>query len=464
VEVRGRCDSSAVATYTYDGKNRRVKKDLDSGTDVVYLYDGWRCIEERQDNSGWVACRQYVYGGRYIDEVLLFDKDDDSDGYCHESGTDLRYVYCQDANFNVVAVTDDGGVIVEQVWYEAYGTPRWYYSSQEQTASSVNNPYLFQGRRLDTESGLYYFRNRYYSPTHGRFLQQDPKGYTDSFNLYEAFGSQPLNTVDPTGEFPFSFGVMRAGGMMIDDPERGKRHAVEVALEMWCCHYIPLLKTGDEGASEILFGTLYYDVFESDIRNANLRQGLPGFLQGALEGAGTAAGAEDLPALPVFGTKQIATEIASRLFKEVQEAGISLSDLADDLEQLGVPPGERFIDEGSQSLRNTSRNLTNIGEFGQAGVRVAGVYAAAKTVHDGGMYLANRTAALAAYKATTMMGSVGKYKARKVYYRGEVKYWCPQGGWVTDDPNEARTWSKINSVDRDHNLQYTPWLAPRRED
>ena len=38
--------------YLYDGLNRRIKKDLDTGTDVVYLYDGWRRIEEREDDSG----------------------------------------------------------------------------------------------------------------------------------------------------------------------------------------------------------------------------------------------------------------------------------------------------------------------------------------------------------------------------------------------------------------------------
>ena len=60
-----------MVEYYYDGMNRRVKKDLATGTDVLYLYDGWRCIEERElDGETWEARRQYVYGGQYIDEVL----------------------------------------------------------------------------------------------------------------------------------------------------------------------------------------------------------------------------------------------------------------------------------------------------------------------------------------------------------------------------------------------------------
>ena len=39
---------ATVVTYYHDGKNRRVKKDIASGTDVIYLYDGWQVLEERE--------------------------------------------------------------------------------------------------------------------------------------------------------------------------------------------------------------------------------------------------------------------------------------------------------------------------------------------------------------------------------------------------------------------------------
>ena len=104
---------STVVQYEYDGLNRRVKKDLASGTDVVYLYDGWQVVEEREWDAGdsaWEARRQFVWGGLYIDEALLFDKDTDSDGDCTEgSGGSSRYLYAQQANFNVVALTDSAG-------------------------------------------------------------------------------------------------------------------------------------------------------------------------------------------------------------------------------------------------------------------------------------------------------------------------------------------------------------------
>jgi RHS repeat-associated protein len=58
---------------------------------------------------------------------------------------------------------------------------------------------MFQGRRLDEETGLYYYRNRYYSATLGRFVTRDPKGYGDGYNLYQFAGSRVLRATDPIG-------------------------------------------------------------------------------------------------------------------------------------------------------------------------------------------------------------------------------------------------------------------------
>jgi RHS repeat-associated protein len=65
--------------------------------------------------------------------------------------------------------------------------------------SRIGNNYLFQGREYEPEVGLYFYRNRYYMPRIGRFLQTDPTGYMDSMNLYQAFGMNPVNFTDPFG-------------------------------------------------------------------------------------------------------------------------------------------------------------------------------------------------------------------------------------------------------------------------
>jgi len=60
-------------------------------------------------------------------------------------------------------------------------------------------PYLFTGRRFDAESGLYYFRNRYYSPLLGKFISPDPLDYVDGMNVYAYVNGNTANLVDPLG-------------------------------------------------------------------------------------------------------------------------------------------------------------------------------------------------------------------------------------------------------------------------
>ena len=203
---------ATVVQYLYDGNNRRVKKDLTTGTDVVYIYDGWRCIEEREYiSSAWKAKRQFVFGGRYLDEELLFDKDTNNDGNCTDSGGSTRYLYCQNANWNVVALTDNTGAAVERVSYTAYGQPT---VSQVGQAQATGNPFLFQGQRYCPETGLYYFKNRDYLPTLGRFIEWDPVGYEDAKSAYSFLNDCPDACNDPLGlqTVTFSYGIIHRSG------------------------------------------------------------------------------------------------------------------------------------------------------------------------------------------------------------------------------------------------------------
>ena len=56
----------------------------------------------------------------------------------------------------------------------------------------------FQGVQLDKGTGLYYFRNRDYLPTLGRWIRRDPSTHMFFINLY-AFSLNPIGEVDPLG-------------------------------------------------------------------------------------------------------------------------------------------------------------------------------------------------------------------------------------------------------------------------
>jgi RHS repeat-associated protein len=67
------------------------------------------------------------------------------------------------------------------------------------TASAIRNPYLYTGRQLDEETGLYYYRARYYSAELRRFVQRDPLEYVDGPNAATYVAALPTLLVDPLG-------------------------------------------------------------------------------------------------------------------------------------------------------------------------------------------------------------------------------------------------------------------------
>jgi RHS repeat-associated protein len=51
----------------------------------------------------------------------------------------------------------------------------------------------------DTDTGLYYYRARYYDPGVGRFVSEDPLGLNAGINQYAYVHNSPLLRIDPAG-------------------------------------------------------------------------------------------------------------------------------------------------------------------------------------------------------------------------------------------------------------------------
>jgi len=106
----------------------------------------------------------------------------------------------QNANWNVVALCDTTATIQERYDYTPYGVVTFYDASWDvRSNSSFAWQYLFQGGRFEILTGLYYFRNRDYSPTLGRWMVNDPVGMRDGTNLYLYEKANPVTFLDPFG-------------------------------------------------------------------------------------------------------------------------------------------------------------------------------------------------------------------------------------------------------------------------
>ena len=73
-------------------------------------------------------------------------------------------------------------------------------AEQDKQVTLIGNPYMFTARRYDLETGLYYYRARYFNPYIGRFLQMDPA--KQGMNWYAYCGNNSLNCTDPMGLRP----------------------------------------------------------------------------------------------------------------------------------------------------------------------------------------------------------------------------------------------------------------------
>src|SRR6185503_5236604 len=76
---------------------------------------------------------------------------------------------------------------------------------------TADTPFQFTGRENDGAANLHYFRARYYSPELGRFIAQDPIGFSGGVNVYAYVEGDPAAKSDPEGEFGVVGAVIGAG-------------------------------------------------------------------------------------------------------------------------------------------------------------------------------------------------------------------------------------------------------------
>jgi RHS repeat-associated protein len=165
--------------YSYDSQDRRIAKFVNGDLVERYGHDG-NDLAVVFNPAGQVSQR-YLFGGA-IDEVLS------------ETTSSGMVWSLADRLGSVDLIVDDKGGVLDRVTFDSFGNKT--YESKPEKAFRFG----FTGREADPETGLYYYRARYYDPAVGRFISVDLIGFqAGDTNLYRYVFNSPTMGTDPTG-------------------------------------------------------------------------------------------------------------------------------------------------------------------------------------------------------------------------------------------------------------------------
>jgi RHS repeat-associated protein len=180
--------------YAYDAMDRRIRRGLDAdgsgaGT-MTYTYNVWQgdhVLLEYADPNGLgvgsdtTFTRRNLYGAA-VDEILATD---------NAAGV-VRWGLA-DHEGTVRDAINSSGQVQHHIKYNAFG---------KVTSGTVPAEFNFgyTGRPQDAEGGFWDYRARLYDAALGRFLSEDPSGFSaGDMNLYRYVGNNPAALTDPSG-------------------------------------------------------------------------------------------------------------------------------------------------------------------------------------------------------------------------------------------------------------------------
>jgi RHS repeat-associated protein len=186
--ISARYNGTLIARYGYDVLSRRIVKRVynsSTGGTVEYrrfTYAGDHIAEVR-DSAGSTWSWRYTWGNGADDLVGFTD------------GT-IQYYVAQDKLGSIRAVWKRDGTWILSQRFTPYGK---LLARDSAGAVPAGLRFSWTGREYDAETGLYYFRARYYETGQRRFTQEDPIGFGGGGNVYAYVDGAVTEARDPSG-------------------------------------------------------------------------------------------------------------------------------------------------------------------------------------------------------------------------------------------------------------------------
>ncbi len=185
VTVKNASDDT-LETYSYDGFGDRVTNtvysDGTSTTTNFYYSTAGQVLEEQAASSNYFTQR-YVWSPAYVNEMVDRDTDTSGTGLTATGSSITRLWSINDTNYNVVALVNSSGSVVERYSYDPFGSVTVMTGSYgARIESSFGWVYLFQGMRLDIVTGNNLSRTRSENPGTGMWTSEDLMGFAAGNN------------------------------------------------------------------------------------------------------------------------------------------------------------------------------------------------------------------------------------------------------------------------------------------
>jgi RHS repeat-associated protein len=171
--------TGGTVNFKYDPLGRRIEKVSPTGT-TIYAYDGDNVVEELGGGGNLLA--HYTQGAGTDEPLAMY------------RGLTTSFFHA-DGLGSITSLTDGSGQLAASYVHDSFG-------NLTASTGTVTNPFQYTGREFDSETGLYYYRARYYAPELGRFTTEDPIGVGGAITPFAYTDDNPVRWADPFGLSP----------------------------------------------------------------------------------------------------------------------------------------------------------------------------------------------------------------------------------------------------------------------